>query len=448
MPNQFDVPVRVGSTQKQAMVFVHGFSGDAHKTFGMLPAFLAGDRELEAWDLFCFGYPTSLAPDITGVWTADPDLTTLAGLLLEFCKNKLKDYQRLALIAHSMGGLIAQQAILNPAVEGRISHVALFGTPSAGLRKAGLARLFKRQARDMTAGGPFITQLRSSWATKFASGLPFVFRAVAGVKDEFVPIESSVRPFPGYEAYVNGNHLEIVKPELPSSDTTVLLKLLLAQTARGPEQPTRTPGETDAAQNIEQHWPQKADLSDKGLVKLALSLELVGKQEESIALLSEFASRSTELTSVLAGRLKRRWLADPESHSADGPDALSLYRQSFVRAAQVADHAQAFYAGINVAFLELATGERVDEIRSIAIRVLDHCRASKTDKWQLATMGEAYLYLGDIPAALAYYEASLEAQPDMREIDSIQKQAIWAARLLKSSEAESRLQKLFDAGPR
>jgi len=52
---------------------------------------------------FCFGYPTSLAPDITGVWTADPDLTTLTGLLLEFCKNKLKGYQRLALIAHSMG---------------------------------------------------------------------------------------------------------------------------------------------------------------------------------------------------------------------------------------------------------------------------------------------------------------------------------------------------------
>jgi tetratricopeptide (TPR) repeat protein len=300
----------------------------------------------------------------------------------------------------------------------------------------------------MTAGSPFITQLRSSWATKFASGLPFVFRAVAGVKDEFVPIESSVKPFPGYEAYVNGNHLEIVNPELPSSDTTVLLKLFLAQTARGPEQPTRTPGETDAAQNIEQLWPQKADLFDKGLVKLALSLELVGKQEESIALLREFASRSTELTSVLAGRLKRRWLADPSSHSADGSDAWSLYRQSFVRAAQVADHAQAFYAGINVAFLELAMGERVDEIRIIAIRVPDHCRASKTDKWQLATMGEAYLYLADIQAALAYYEAALESQPDMREIDSMQRQAIWVARLLKFLEAESRLQKLFESGPK
>jgi len=29
MPNQFDVHVRIGTTQKQAIVFVHGFSGDS-----------------------------------------------------------------------------------------------------------------------------------------------------------------------------------------------------------------------------------------------------------------------------------------------------------------------------------------------------------------------------------------------------------------------------------
>jgi hypothetical protein len=79
MPNSFDFPVRSGSSQKKVILFVHGFSGDAHLTFGMLPAFLAGDRTLEDWDLYCFGYPTGLSPDVTGVWSADPDLTTLAG---------------------------------------------------------------------------------------------------------------------------------------------------------------------------------------------------------------------------------------------------------------------------------------------------------------------------------------------------------------------------------
>lgn len=449
MPNQFDVPVRTGSSEKQAMVFVHGFSGDAHKTFGMLPAFLAGDRGLEAWDLYCFGYPTSLAPDISGVWAADPDLTTLTGLFLEYCKNKLSEYRQIALIAHSMGGLIAQQAVLNPVLEGRVSHLALFGTPSNGLRKAGgLARFLKRQARDMAAGGPFITQLRNSWAAKFPSTTPFAFRAVAGVRDEFVPTDSSVKPFPGYEAYVNGNHLEIVKPEFPSSDTTVLLKLFLGVSAGTPGKVLRTPGREEAEQTVDALQKQGTNLPDKQLVELVLALEMVGKQEESIDLLQKCASRSTELTSVLAGRLKRRWLADSEFRAADGPQALVLYREAFVRASQSGDHPQAYYAGINVAFLELALDDNADEARSIAIRVLDHCRLSEMNKWQLATQAEANLYLGSIEAALAYYAAALEFKPDMREVDSIHKQAVWATRLLKLSDAESRLQKLFDSGPR
>jgi hypothetical protein len=29
MPNSFDFPVRSGSSQKKAILFVHGFSGDA-----------------------------------------------------------------------------------------------------------------------------------------------------------------------------------------------------------------------------------------------------------------------------------------------------------------------------------------------------------------------------------------------------------------------------------
>jgi pimeloyl-ACP methyl ester carboxylesterase len=449
MPNQFDVPVRTGSAEKQALVFVHGFSGDAHKTFGMLPAFLAGDRGLETWDLFCFGYPTSLAPDISGVWAADPDLTTLTGLLLEYCRNKLGEYRRLALIAHSMGGLIAQQAVLSPALAARVSHLALFGTPSDGLRKAtGLARILKRQARDMAAGGPFITQLRNSWAAKFPSAMPFAFRAVAGVRDEFVPTESSVKPFPGYEAYVNGNHLEIVKPEFTSSDTTVLLRLFLSAAPGASAAVLRTPARDEAEQTVDALKEQGTDLSDEQVVKLALALEMIGKQEESIALLRKCANRSTELTSVLAGRLKRRWLADSEFRAADGPEALALYRDAFVRASQSSNHAQAYYAGINVAFLELALDEQADEARSVAIRVLDHCRLSAVNKWQLATQAEAYLYLGNLEAALAYYAAALEAKPDMREVDSIQKQAVWAARLLKAPEAEPKLQKLFDSGPR
>jgi pimeloyl-ACP methyl ester carboxylesterase len=299
VPNSFDFPIRSCSSHKKAILFIHGFSGDAHLTFGMLPAFLAGDRTLEDWDLYCFGYPTGLSPDVTGVWSADPDLTTLAGLLREYCNNKLTSYSKLAMIAHSMGGLIVERAILEADMTSRISHLALFGTPSAGLRKAGLGSIFKRQSRDMAAGGAFVTKLRADWTQKFQSGLPFTFRAIAGVKDEFVPVESSVKPFPGYEGFVNGNHLEIVKPEAPTSDTTVLLKLFLSQ-APDAARPITTPAAKQAGEDVTRLSVDTANLTDEQLVKLVFGLEMEGKQEESIRLLRQFSTRSTELTSLFA----------------------------------------------------------------------------------------------------------------------------------------------------
>ena len=88
--------------------------------------------------------------------------------------------QTVSMIGHSMGGLIVQRAILEADMTRRISHLALFGTPSAGLRKAGLGSIFKRQARDMAAGGAFVTKLRADWTQKFQPELPFAFRAIAG----------------------------------------------------------------------------------------------------------------------------------------------------------------------------------------------------------------------------------------------------------------------------
>src|SRR5678815_84040 len=90
--------------QKQGIFLIHGFSGDAHETFGLLPAFLAGNPQLYQWDIHCFGYPTSLKPDFSGVWSADPDVATLAGFLVtKMGLPKFARYERIALVAHSMG---------------------------------------------------------------------------------------------------------------------------------------------------------------------------------------------------------------------------------------------------------------------------------------------------------------------------------------------------------
>jgi hypothetical protein len=180
-------------------------------------------------------------------------------------------------IAHSIGGLIVQRAILESDLRSRISHLALFGTPSAGLRKAGLGSIFKRQARDMATGGAFVTQLRADWTQKFQAGMPFAFRAIASLKDEFVLVESSVKPFPGYEGFVNGNHLEIVKPGTPTADTTVLLKLFISQ-APGAARAIATPAAKQAGEDVTRLSADTTNLTDEQQIKLVFGLEMQGKQ--------------------------------------------------------------------------------------------------------------------------------------------------------------------------
>jgi len=54
-----------------------------------------------------------------------------------------------------------------------------------------------------------------------------------------------------------------------------------------------------------------------------------------------------------AGRaLKRRWLL--EHRLSDATRAFALYQKAYSLAAARGDHAQAYYHGINVAFMELA----------------------------------------------------------------------------------------------
>lgn len=437
--------IRNAGNQK-AVVFIHGFHGDSHQTFGMLPAFLAGNPDCYSWDIYCFGYPSTLAPDVSGVWSADPDLTTLAGYLRTAVSVRYDGYKHIALIAHSMGGLIVQRALLNGDVVDRVSHVLLFGTPSNGLRKAGLGRIFKRQARDMTAGSPFVLDLRHDWKKTFGGRFPFAFRTVAGVRDEFVPTNTSVEPFPEqYRSYVAGNHLEMVKPQTTDGDTTLLVFHELAAAGGTSALPASISRPVSSHEKtIEELLPEKERLQTQQIVKLSLALELSGRQPEAIELLRSRHTNDTELTGVLAGRLKRLWLSDPETNANDGPEAQELYRSAFLQADGAGDHEQAFYNGINVAFMTLALGGRTDDVQRIARDVQAHCKLAKRGMWQLATSAESALYLGDTALALKGYTAALSERPDPREADSMLKQAVWATRLLNNPDAESRLHTLFD----
>ena len=115
----------------RAVLFVHGFSGDQQDTWGLFPTLIGTDTTLNDWDIVSLGYATSLLPDIRGIWSADPDLPILAiHLNTRFDIAPLAQYRSLAIVAHSMGGLVVQRALLdNPKLVARVKHLVAVRNP-------------------------------------------------------------------------------------------------------------------------------------------------------------------------------------------------------------------------------------------------------------------------------------------------------------------------------
>lgn len=181
-------------------------------------------------------------------------------------------------------------------------------------------------------------------------------------------------------------------------------------------------------------------------VQLALAVESVGKRKNAIDVLEsqqEDPDR-TDAKGVLAGRLKRRWLV--ERKSADADRALRLYQEGFEASEKAERHDQAFYHGINVAFMQLAYRNQEKAAQRTAEKVLGHCHAAKEDKWRLATEGEANLLLGDTDVAMEFYQKAANRNASPRELDSMFQQAFRVASVLGNETAAARLEEIFRGG--
>lgn len=443
------VAVRRSDAADAAVVFVHGFGGGVAGTFGEFPALVTAADGLHGWDVYDLGYTTSLAPDIRGIWAADPGLPVLANYLrTRLGHDPLDSYSSVAVVAHSMGGLVVQRALVDDDdLAHRVGHVFLFGTPSMGLRKAGLFTFYKRTIADMDDDSDFILDLRSRWSERFggAQVRGFRFWAVAGDRDEFVPASSSLEPFADEDrAVVLGNHVDIVKPTgAQSLSVQVVVRGLRGDAAvAGPWNSARVAVEANEFQRaVDLLSPHAAELDDQHLVQLALALESLGSTDDALAVLRERDDLGLDASGVLAGRLKRRWAT--EGRRSDGDDALRLYDDAYRQAQADGDHDQALYHGINVAFLQAVHLGGREAAALTAGQVLAHCVEARQDHWCRATVGEANLHLRNPIMALTAYADALERAPSPRQIQSTYTQAAALADRLGLDGVGAELTRLF-----
>ena len=389
------VPYRSRLETDAAVLFVPGFAWYMDPLFGRFPEALATVPELDDWDLYGLSYSTGPRPDFLVGWAADPSIDLIATFLRTLAMvPPLDRYKSLALIGHSMGGLIIQRALVDDqSFTRRVSHVMLFGTPSGGLRKARWGAVLKRQIEDMGEGGEFIRDLRSRWDERFGAARPFVFWTIAGDCDMFVPASSSLAPFPeDTRLVVPGNHIDIglvTGPEQMS--VQVAVRGLLGDAApAGPWNSARVAVEQrEFRRAVDQLRPHSDELDEHHLVELAVALDAIGDRDEAIRVLRASPNLGNDAKGVLAGRLKRNWLTDGRQES--GAAALALYQECYDAASASDNHEQAYYHGVNVAFLALAYAHDRHRTAELAREVLGHCASASPGMWCSAAEGEARL---------------------------------------------------------
>lgn len=418
-PKQLVTAYRETEHSNSAILFVHGFSGEADRSFGVLPQLLIEEQALDGWDLFPLGYSGAVKPNLgKDVWASVQDIQTVSDYLKTAIKYKYSKYKRIAILGYSLGGLAVEQAIVSLDINDRdkISHVFLFGVPSNGLP---VTAQHDPKLKALEENAPYIQNLRRDWDATFSGSYPFNLTVVAATNDEFIPTSASFDAFPEQlREVVNGNHFSMIKIEDAKNDTYNLIVSAFkggdfANTFTDKEAVNITLGAYDAV--VKDLLPRKENLDRNGLKNLIFALEGLGREAEATQILESALEKSTDsdFYGLLAGRYKRQYLTTYDKNK--GEVALSFYKKGYQIASDNKDHKQAFYHAINLAFLALVLLGDEQQMVAYAKNALKHTDAvAFNNLWKIATQAEAYLYLGDLEKAKEGYKKAAQ-MADVRQ---------------------------------
>ena len=403
---------RKTETANNAIIFVHGFSGEAHDSFGKMPELFMQEKQLDGWDMYPFGFNANVNPEHgKEVWATVNDIKRIADNLSSAIAYKFKKYDRIAIVAYSLGGLVAQKAILNLNTENRdrISHLLLFATPSNGITSNAVKKLWKNKIYELVQGQRFIVGLRKNWNDTFKDKLPFTFKAVTATKDDYITADSSLAPFKKEDwVTVSGNHFTIVNVENKENDSYNLILNTLSNNEffniyTNKQEINLVLGEYDAI--IRELEPKLDELDERGLEHLIDALECTGRinDAEKILKTHPLAKNDADMINLLGDLYKRKYLDN--SKLSDGELAFDYYSKALKLAKKNKQTEQICKNAINLAFLNLMLEEDYNDMKTFALDAINAAKEFEFDKlWKLRALAEGHLYLNELETSNMYYE--------------------------------------------
>ncbi|MCK5867759.1 MAG: caspase family protein, partial [Mycoplasmataceae bacterium] len=385
------------------LLFIHGFSGEAEESFGIIPELLMNNKKMDGWDIKPLGYSQHVQPELgKDVWAGTSDINKISEYLTTCFDYKFEKYKRIAIVAHGLGGIVAQQTILNLKDEflNKLSHVILLASPNNGIAPSVLSHLWNNKYQELSSVGEFMLGLRSNWKSKFENNLPFQLKIGSAIDDEHVAVESNFGLFDKENCVkVGGNHLSMIKPEDENNDCYQLIINTLTDNEfhnqfTNNEEINIALGNYDAV--IKELLPKTKDLDLNGLRQLTFALESSDRSKEALETLLNhtLTKNDSDILGIIGGRFKRSYLKN--NLISDGEKSLEYYKRALVRATEAQNNSQIYYHAINLAFLSAVINNNETAMIDYANMALEAAQKCRNNLWKTATIAEANLYLDNM----------------------------------------------------
>lgn len=217
--------------EKPAILFVHGLGGDAYATWqspdGSFMELMARDKAFADYAIASLRYPTN-------IFGKTPTISQLASKLAQSLDKKFSG-NRIVIIGHSLGGIIARQALVESKLQERqhqsVTLITL-GTPFDGSDlpnlAAGLAafKVTSKQMNALGANSEMLEVYEKSWKALLGRCGSQIreFAASEGLATNGVQVvsrRSATKDIPPEHVFhsAEDNHLSIAKPA--SLDTPI-----------------------------------------------------------------------------------------------------------------------------------------------------------------------------------------------------------------------------------
>lgn len=298
--------IKAKGKSKNLVVFIHGYNGNDKDTWSngsfYWPQEMHEDTDFLQSDIYVTNFQTTFC--------SGQGIKNIASELFQEIK-KLNKFNKITFVAHSMGGLITREMIIDQyayfkqhfSSSKTILNIIHLDTPNLGSEFARITALCSEQARDLVTNSDFLDTLNETWREKFLQrDSEQFFNFLTGYAlNSFVVSKNSAIEFGQKTEMFQGGHSLIAKPASVEDKIYLWVKGQIVHENPWFYTPKTSRSEEAAAnayvENILEYSKQDPALL-KRLMKLSLSEKIsihdFEEELESLVSNSNFSSFSKE----------------------------------------------------------------------------------------------------------------------------------------------------------